>query len=91
MPQAWYCVRFRTRTDGAALWAAVMFNHCGAELPDHYDGIEVTPEWTEIEGYFRAKDQAHTARMRFHPLDGGQLELSDVTVSRRQSASVGIL
>ncbi len=88
IPPQWHRLRFRVRAAGVAYWAAVFHDQQGAELPDHYDSIDASADWREVDGYFRAKDGAETARIRFQPIRGQLLEVAEVEVATASHAEV---
>jgi lysophospholipase L1-like esterase len=73
------------------MWAAVFFDTEGRPLTsDHYSGLDASDSWIVQEFYFRARHDAKTCQLWFHPLEpsSADLCLSSVRVARATRAEV---
>jgi hypothetical protein len=91
-PSAYYRLTVRSKGRPRSMWAAVFFDAAGRPLvSDHYSGLDASESWTVQEFCFRARHDAKTCQLWFHPLEpcGEDLCLSSVRVapaSRREVA-----
>jgi hypothetical protein len=76
-PSSYYCLTVRSRGRARSMWAAVFFDAEGRQFTsDHYSGLDVSPQQTIQEFCFRARHDAATCRLWFHPLEPCEEELS---------------
>jgi hypothetical protein len=79
-PGAWHRFHTRFQTEGRAYWAIRFFDEAGAELPDHFDGIEPTEGWVNGGGCFRAKQDAVRGQLLLKPLEKRALQAAAMGV-----------
>ncbi|MBI5831219.1 MAG: SGNH/GDSL hydrolase family protein [Armatimonadetes bacterium] len=84
-----YRVRFRVRTNGPALWAAVFVDRAGTEMAaDFYNGIDDNGGGS-VDACFQAHVDAVAVSLRFHPRSPGTaMEIEDVRLSRASRGEV---
>jgi lysophospholipase L1-like esterase len=91
-PSRYYRLTVGVKGWPRSMWAAVFFDADGRQLTsDHYSGLDVSERWTVQEFFFRARHDARTCQLWFHPLEasGEALCLSSVRVapaSRQEAA-----
>ncbi|MGA2618660.1 MAG: SGNH/GDSL hydrolase family protein [Thermoguttaceae bacterium] len=76
-PSRYYRLAVRSKGQPPSMWAAVFFDAAGQPLTsDHYSGLDAAAQWTQQEFFFRARHDAATCQLWFHPLEPSDDELS---------------
>jgi len=79
-PKQYYRLAIRSKGQPPSMWAAVFFDAAGQQLvSDHYSGLDASVPWTQQEFFFRARHDAATCQLWFHPLESSD---SDLCLSR---------
>ena len=82
-PFQYYRLAVRSKVQPPSMWAAVFYDAAGQQIAsDHYSALDASLQWTEQEFFFRARADAATCQLWFHPLEpsDGNLSLSRVAV-----------
>ncbi|MCZ7647895.1 MAG: SGNH/GDSL hydrolase family protein [Planctomycetota bacterium] len=89
----WYRLDFFAKAEKPGHWAALFYDADGKDTPDHYSLFDASTDWAGHTFYFRAKANAVSCRILFHPSAAGENDppifIDDVkvrTISREEVA-----